>query len=113
MEIDDCARIKNVVLMDFRFDLKKVLSFGTVVMMGLTTIAQKTTTSVQQMWFSYNNQTRLADKWALWGDFHLRTKEDFVDDLSTVIARVGIMYYLKDNTKLTAGYAFINHFPAD
>jgi hypothetical protein len=110
----NCARIKNVVLMDFRFDLKKVLSFGTVVMIiNLTTIAQKTTNSVQQMWFSYNNQTRLSNKWGLWGDFHLRTKEDFVEDLSTGIARVGIMYYLKDNTKLTAGYAFVNHFPAD
>jgi hypothetical protein len=49
----------------------------------------------------------------MWADFHLRTKQDFVDDLSTGIARLGLTYYLNDNTKLTAGYAYINHFPAD
>jgi hypothetical protein len=47
----------------------------------------------------------------LWADFHLRTKEDFVDDLSVGIARVGLTYYLNDNTKLTAGYAYVNFFP--
>ena len=99
--------------MDFVFDLKKALSFGVLVMMSLAAIAQKQTTSVQQVWFSYNNQTRLSDKWGLWGDFHLRTKEDFFDSLSTGIARVGLMYYLTANTKLTAGYAYVNHFPAD
>ena len=76
-------------------------------------LAQKSSSSVQQVWLSYNNQTRLSNKWGVWGDFHLRTKEEFVDDLSTSIARVGLMYYLNDNTKLTAGYAWVNHFPAD
>jgi hypothetical protein len=64
--------------MDFGFDLKKVLSFGAVVIMSLTAIAQKQTTSVQQMRVSYNNQTRLSNNLGLWGDFHLRTKEDFL-----------------------------------
>ena len=98
--------------MEFVFGSKKVLGLGTVIMMNMVAIAQKQTTSVQQMWFSYNNQTRLSDRWGLWGDFHLRTKQDFFDSLSTGIARVGLMYYLKDNTKLTAGYAYVNHFPA-
>ena len=65
------------MLMSFGVDLKKGLSFGTVMMMSLGAIAQKQTSSVQQVWASYNNQTRLSDKWGLWGDFHLRTKEDF------------------------------------
>jgi len=99
--------------MNFGFELKKVLSFGIIVMMSLTTIAQKRTNSVQQMWFSYNNQTRLSNKWGLWGDFHLRTKEDFFEDFSTGIARVGLMYYVKDNTKLTAGYAYVHNFPQE
>ena len=29
------------------------------------------------------------------------------------IGRFGLTYYLNDNTKLTAGYAYVNHFPAD
>lgn len=65
------------------------------------------------MWAGYFNQTRFSDKWGLWADAHLRTKEDFVNNLSQALLRVGITYYLNNDAKLTAGYAFINHFPAD
>jgi hypothetical protein len=75
-------------------------------------VAQKHIERTQQLWFAYNNQTRFSDKWGLWADFHLRTQEDFVHDLSVGIARVGLTYYLNDNTKLTAGYAYVNFFPA-
>jgi hypothetical protein len=78
-----------------------------------STYAQKQTQSIQQIWLAYNNQTRFSDKWGLWFDGHLRTKEDFVTDLSTAIARVGLTYYLNDNTKLTLGYAYVNSFPGD
>ena len=73
--------------------------------------AQKQTESVQQIWFAYFNQSRLSDRWGLWFDGHIRTKEDFVTDLSTTIARAGLTYYLNDNTKLTAGYAYVTHYP--
>jgi len=36
-----------------------------------------------------------------------------VHDLSQGIARVGVTYYLGENTKLTAGYAYVHHFPAE
>jgi len=78
-----------------------------------TVFAQKKVTSVQQIWGGYFNQLRLTDKVGLWGDFHLRTKEDFTNDLSQSIVRLGFTYYLKDFTKLTVGYAWVNHFPAD
>ena len=91
----------------------RLLLLQSVLMVTGISFAQKKTNSVQQVWLSYNNQTRLSDKWGLWGDFHLRTKENFFEDLSIGIARVGLMYYLTENTKLTAGYAYVNHFPAD
>ena len=75
--------------------------------------AQKQTTHVQQTWVAYLNQTRFSDRWGLWADFHLRTKEDFFTDLSTGIARLGLTYYANDHLKITAGYAYINYFPAD
>ena len=79
-----------------------------------TCIAQvKQTEKVQQVWLGYFNQTRFSDKWGMWSDLHLRTKEDFVSDFSQAIVRLGLTYYLNDDTKLTAGYAFVNHFPAD
>jgi len=67
---------------------------------------------VEQIWTGYFNQTRFSDRWGVWLEGQLRTQEDFVKDLSQGIARVGLTYYLNDATKLTAGYAFVNHFPA-
>ena len=69
--------------------------------------------SVQQIWLGYFNQTRFSNKWGAWGDFHLRTKEDFANHFSQSIVRVGLTYYLRDDTKLTAGYAYVSHYPAD
>lgn len=69
--------------------------------------------SVQQVWTAYFNQTRFSNKWGSWTDLQLRTKEDFVTNFSQAILRLGLTYYVADNTKLTAGYAYINHFPAD
>jgi Protein of unknown function (DUF2490) len=73
----------------------------------------KTTQQVEQTWTGYFNQTRLSDKWGFWTDIHFRTKEEWVQDAGQFIFRVGGTYYLNDKTKLTAGYAFINHFPAE
>ncbi len=73
----------------------------------------KTTANEQQVWLGYFNQTRLSDKLGLWADFHLRTKEDFGKELSQAIARVAVTYYLNDATKVSAGFASVNHFPAD
>ena len=73
----------------------------------------KQTETVQQAWFGYFNQTRFSNKWGSWTDMHLRTKEDFVSGISQGIIRLGLTYYLNDDTKLTAGYAYVNHFPAE
>ena len=73
----------------------------------------KTTTHINQVWLGYFNQTRFSNKWGSWTDLHLRTKEDFFNNFSTGIIRLGLTYYLDDATKLTAGYAYVNFFPAD
>ena len=66
-----------------------------------------------QVWTAYLNQTRLNQKWGIWFDGHLRTKEQVFNGLSQAIIRPGITYYLNDDVKFTAGYAYINHFPSD
>lgn len=75
--------------------------------------AQKTVTDVQQVWVGYFNQTRLTDKFGLWVDLQLRTKEDFFNDLSVSLNRFGLTYYLTDNTKFTAGYAYVHFYPGE
>src|SRR5688572_11050952 len=62
----------------------------------ITVTAQtKQTESVQQVWLGYFNQTRFNNKWGLWADLHLRSKEDFVTDVSQSIIRLGLTYYLE------------------
>lgn len=73
----------------------------------------KTTTNYQQTWLGYFNQTRFSNHWGLWTDVHFRTKDNWVEEPGQFIFRIGGTYYLSDKTKLTAGYAFVNHFPAD
>lgn len=104
------ARDKNICLM------KKVfIIFVFSILMSSPICAQlsKQTAHLNQIWAAYFNQTRFTNKWGAWVDLHVRTKEDFATNLSQSIVRLGLTLYLNDQTKLTAGYAFINHFPAD
>lgn len=80
----------------------------------LRVVAQvKQTETVKQLWLGYFNQTRLSKKWGVWADVHLRTKENIFTSFSQGVIRLGITHYLSDDAKLTAGYAFVNHFPSD
>lgn len=74
---------------------------------------QKQTTHTEQVWLGYFNQTRFSNKWGMWVDLHLRTKEEFFTNFSQSIARLGVTHYINDNTKLTLGYAYITHYPSD
>lgn len=74
---------------------------------------QKQVADEEQLWSGYFNQTRLSNKWGLWTDVHVRTKENFFNNLSQIVVRPGITYYFGNDVKLTAGYSFINHFPSD
>lgn len=73
----------------------------------------KQTEHRDQLWFGYFNQTRFTNKLGAWTDIHLRTREDFVNKFAVSILRFGLTYYVNDATKLTAGYAFVSHYPAD
>ena len=61
---------------------KKILFSIILIASSISTISQnKTTTSDNQVWLGYLNQTRFSNKWGEWLDLHLRTKEDFVNNL--------------------------------
>jgi hypothetical protein len=94
--------------------MKKILLLALFLFCVSAVQAQpKTVTDMRQLWFGYFNQTRFSDKWGVWGDFHLRTQDDFTEEFMTGIARAGLMYYLNDAAKFTVGYAYVNHFPAE
>jgi hypothetical protein len=73
----------------------------------------KNTAHIEQVWLGYYNQSRLSNKWGIWTDLHLRTKEDFTNNFSQAIIRLGLTYYIDNTTKFTAGYARIFLFPGD
>lgn len=81
-------------------------------MMFEESFSQKQTSHIQQVWAGYFNQTRFSDRWGLWADAHIRTKEDFFTNFSTSIARAGLTYYANDHLKFTAGYAYVSHYPS-
>ncbi len=93
----------------FKFFLK----FALLIIVTNGVAQTKQTENVNQIWLGYFNQTRFTNKLGLWADLHLRTKEDFATNFSTGIVRLGLSYYINDVTKLTLGYAYVNHFPAD
>ncbi|HEU4472022.1 MAG TPA: DUF2490 domain-containing protein [Flavisolibacter sp.] len=94
--------------------MKKKLIILTIIVFAFSPlIAQVKQTEVEeQIWTGYFNQTRFSKRWGAWFDGQLRTKENFFKDLSVAIIRPGITYYVNNATKLTAGYAYIAHFPA-
>ena len=73
----------------------------------------KQTEKLNQVWLGYFNQTRFSNKWGIWADLHLRTKEDFVNNFSQSIVRLGVTYYINNVTKFTLGYAYITNYPGD
>ncbi|RYD91312.1 MAG: DUF2490 domain-containing protein [Sphingobacteriales bacterium] len=88
--------------------------FSLVTLTAAPAVAQtKVRTQATQAWVGYFNQTRLSNRWGLWLEEQVRTREDLVEGLSVNLLRAGVTYYFSDATKLTAGYAFVNHFPGD
>jgi hypothetical protein len=71
----------------------------------------KRTTSVQQIWTGYFNQTRLTNRWSLWFNTQLRSKDRFTNDVSLFTLRPAVAFHATENIKLIAGYAYTWHYP--
>ena len=84
---------------------------GVVSLASVPVMAQKTTSTIQQVWFSYHNQIRFSDKWGMWNDGQLRTRNNFTRGWSIYILRTGLVYHITDDLRITAGYAYAHTFP--
>jgi hypothetical protein len=69
--------------------------------------------SREQLWVGYFNQTRFSNKWGMWLDVHYRQTDNFIDRPFQLIVRPAITYFVKDNVRINAGYAWVQHFPAE
>lgn len=71
---------------------------------------KKDTEYIQQAWLAYNNQTRLTNRSGIWLDLHLRLNENFVKEPAVSIFRGAYLFYLNDQNRLAAGYAYVTQF---
>jgi len=65
----------------------------------------------EQLWLGYFNQTRHTDKFGLWLDVHYRQTDNFVERPFQLLIRPALNFFIKDNLRVQAGYAFVEHFP--
>jgi len=71
---------------------------------------QKNIEYSEQTWIGYFNQTRFTNKSGIWVDLHWRLTDNFINEKALGIVRFGYTYYINDQVRATAGYAFANHF---
>jgi hypothetical protein len=84
-------------------------------LIGLFTIttdafSQKHTEDREQLWIGYFNQTRFTKRFGTWTDLHYRRTDNFTNHSFQFLARVGFTYYISNNVRATAGYAYVHHF---
>ena len=63
----------------------------------------------EQFWIGYLNQTRLTKHIGLWLDVHHR-RIDFLDRPNQNLIRGALTYYMADNVRFMAGYAFVGSY---
>jgi len=101
------------IFINYMKKLTLALSFFALTISFAASAQTKETEHLEQLWFAFFNQTRFSNHWGTWVDLHLRTKDNFVDNLSQTILRVGLTYYVNDDIRLTVGYAYVTAYPAD
>jgi hypothetical protein len=91
--------------------MRKILCLSLFATLALYTQGQnKTVTQVEQTWFGYFNQTRFTQRSGLWFDPQIRLTDNFTNRVGLTIFRLGYIYFLQDNVRLTAGYGHITSY---
>jgi hypothetical protein len=82
-------------------------------MLGATLQAQpaEVEPGAPALWLGQLNQIRLSRRLGIWADLHLRAVAGDSLQATLGIVRVAPVWYVTDQARLAAGYAFLNHFP--
>ncbi|TXH26573.1 MAG: DUF2490 domain-containing protein [Cyclobacteriaceae bacterium] len=88
--------------------LKKI--FFLLLLTPVLSLAQKQTEYNEQTWFGYLSQTRLTNRSGIWLDLHFRLNDHFVKEPAIGMARLGYIFYVNDQNRLAAGYAYITQY---
>ncbi len=77
---------------------------------GFNATAQKEIATQSNGWFMYFGNHRLSDRWGIHTEYQWR-RHEFISTWQQSLMRLGIDYYTKENSMLTAGYGWIVSFP--
>lgn len=86
-----------------------LLFFLTVSLWG----QQKKVTHYNQLWYAYNNNTRISDRWGIWMDLQNKDKSEYVHNFDVKENTLGGIYYLKNKMRLTGAFTYIQSYPND
>jgi hypothetical protein len=67
-------------------------------------------TSNTNAWLMYFGNHKFSSRWGLHAEVQWRRHEGFSED-QQLLLRTGLDYYLKDNSRVTVGYAFVETYP--
>jgi hypothetical protein len=82
-----------------------ILFFG---VKSLSLNAQVVTNS--QIWYSYQLNADISDKWGIWFDANYRSQSVFFTNNFQDALRVGMIRKIKPGQSITLGYAFFRHY---
>lgn len=74
---------------------------------------QKQVVHYNQLWYAYNNNTRLTDRWGIWMDIQNKDKSEFVHNFDVKENTLGAIYYLKNKMRVTSAFTYIQSYPND
>ncbi|MBK7869714.1 MAG: DUF2490 domain-containing protein [Saprospiraceae bacterium] len=77
---------------------------------GFNVSAQKEIVTQSNGWWMYFGNHRLSDNWGLHTEYQWR-RHEFISTWQQSLMRVGVDYFFKNNSSLTAGYGWIKSFP--
>jgi hypothetical protein len=94
------------------FFKRLLITTGLMLLFVQQASSQKHIEYKEQAWLGYFNQSRFTDKSGLWVDLHFRTTDSFIKQTTVTIARLAYIYYITDDVRLMAGYAYATKYSA-
>ena len=96
-----------------RLPLFFILPILAILLSLYTTAQTKQIQSIQQSWFAIQDQSRITNKWGIWNDLQIKTKDSYTNNFSSSEMSLGAIYVLPKNLKLVGAYTYVTNYPSD
>jgi hypothetical protein len=90
--------------------IKKIALMSALLLSTQLTAQSRTNTTNHNAWLMYFGNHQLSSRWGIHAEVQWR-RHNFLADQQQLLLRAGADYYLKNGSRVTAGYAFIKTYP--